>query len=597
MRTSVLLTLLFTLSAALMAPPLMAEPVVLAVEGGEIYVDLGARDGVGAGSELELLHEVVVRDPRTGAVLRDRFALGTLVIHKSGERISVARGSEELTRRVLVGDRVRLTSAPRRFSDPWQAKLTPRPATPPAGATPPASAPTAGAPAAAVDHIALAGAAWEATLGKPAQERIARWEKLLQADPGTPYRKAIEAEMESLRRQAAQREAALARARSQSDDGRAPRLSQLARELLTGSSSAQGAVLTAAPLPRAVPGKALELAFLIADPGRVVQAWLFVRPAGDPGFRRLPLVRDGDVYLRGRVDAELVRTPKLEWYVEAELTTLAEPAGIALSETAPVIGTQDAPRVTTIDAVVTEPPIDKGRSHIDAHVDYVDFDGQLSKGFDQYYLAEIDFTYRFLEPVYAMRLGFGTMSGTGGPKDVIDEDPLQRCLQDGRYQCSRVTFSYVYTELEFRLRPQVALLLRPQAGLLTTDRAMDADSDRCQGSVDLEGCGFHTRFGGRVRLRFGSETGTNLAIGAGFTDGVGTLLEAAYQWLPTMALPVQLVVQVTDMPVPENLGVRLIADVGWRRVPWFYPSLRVSYQARDIDHAGFSGGLALNFDW
>jgi hypothetical protein len=32
-------------------------------------------------------------------------------------------------------------------------------------------------------------------------------------------------------------------------------------------------------------------------------------------------------------------------------------------------------------------------------------------------------------------------------------------------------------------------------------------------------------------------------------------------------------------------------------VPWFYPSARVSYQARDIDHAGISGGLAMNFDW
>ena len=104
-------------------------------------------------------------------------------------------------------------------------------------------------------------------------------------------------------------------------------------------------------------------------------------------------------------------------------------------------------------------------------------------------------------------------------------------------------------------------------------------------------------FGGRGRIRFGSESGTNLIIGAGFTKGVGTLLEAAYNWLPSPAVPVQLSVQVTDMPVPENFGVRLIGDIGWRGLSWFYPSLRLSYQARDIDHAGFSGGLAMNFDW
>ena len=51
------------------------------------------------------------------------------------------------------------------------------------------------------------------------------------------------------------------------------------------------------------------------------------------------------------------------------------------------------------------------------------------------------------------------------------------------------------------------------------------------------------------------------------------------------------------MPVTENFGVRLIADVGLRKLSWFYPSLRVSYQARDIDHTGVSGGFVMNFDW
>ena len=48
---------------------------------------------------------------------------------------------------------------------------------------------------------------------------------------------------------------------------------------------------------------------------------------------------------------------------------------------------------------------------------------------------------------------------------------------------------------------------------------------------------------------------------------------------------------------PEDFGVRLIADVGWRGTSWFYPSARLSYQARDLDHAGVSGGVAMNFDW
>src|SRR5512132_2336004 len=83
------------------------DAVVVAIDGGDVYVDLGARDGVGAGSELELLHEVVAKDPRTGATLRDRFALGTLTVEKSGDKVSIARAGDGLKGRVLAGDHVR----------------------------------------------------------------------------------------------------------------------------------------------------------------------------------------------------------------------------------------------------------------------------------------------------------------------------------------------------------------------------------------------------------------------------------------------------------------------------------------------------------
>ena len=72
-----LITLLVVLIVSITSPTAYAEPVVLAIEGKDIYVDLGAKDGVGSGSELELMHEVVARDPRSGSTLRDRFALGT----------------------------------------------------------------------------------------------------------------------------------------------------------------------------------------------------------------------------------------------------------------------------------------------------------------------------------------------------------------------------------------------------------------------------------------------------------------------------------------------------------------------------------------
>ncbi|MEO7096186.1 MAG: hypothetical protein ABI175_23200, partial [Polyangiales bacterium] len=421
--------------------------------------------------------------------------------------------------------------------------------------------------------------------------RIQRWVDYIAADPKSPYRRVVENEITSLRIQIQERDDALTKAKSQNTDDRNPRIARLAEELAIATNTPTREVLSVAPITRAVPGQPLQLAFLVRMPSAVGQAWLFVRPPGEPGFKRIDLAPDGDAYLRATVDAALIRAPKLEWYVE--IAARGTERGVS-----PVLGSQEAPMVTTIEPVVAEAAIEPNRSHIDAHVDYVDFDGKLNKGFDQYYQAEIDFMYRFLDPIYAVRLGFGTMSGTGGPKDIIDADTSENCLDaTGAYRCRKVTFSYVYTEFEYRIQPNVAIMVRPQAGLLTTDSMPGAENNRCATSMDVEGCGFHTRFGGRGRIRFGSESGTNLVLGAGFTKGVGTLLEAAYNWLPSPSVPIQLSVQVTDMPVPENFGVRLIGDVGWRKLSWFYPSLRLSYQARDIDHAGFSGGLAMNFDW
>src|SRR5438067_531248 len=108
-----------------------ADPSVLAVDGKDIYIDLGAKDGVGEGSELELLHEIVAKDPRSGATLRDHFALGKLTVAKSGDGLSVAHADPELAKRVLAGDAVRLVSAKKVFVDPWQEQVAAsRPAAP-----------------------------------------------------------------------------------------------------------------------------------------------------------------------------------------------------------------------------------------------------------------------------------------------------------------------------------------------------------------------------------------------------------------------------------------------------------------------------------
>lgn len=560
-----------------------AEPVVLQIEKGLVYIDLGSKDGVGADTELELVREVVVTDPVSRNVLRDRFALGTLTVVKAGERVCQARPSEDLAGRVKVGDEIRMASERRRFVDPWaervaeskQVKDVPAP-------TPTGPGADRAIAVRAVEEALAARAVWETTLGKPPIDRAHLWRAFLSSRPSSPYAPVIRTEIASLeaQQQTLDRAAEAATAPEPVRDRRRALAEALA---VLRNDPTRGPLWVGAP-SRVAHGQPVVMTFAVREQ-LAGATWLYVR-GGDGAFRRVELTPDGDAYLRATIPAELVRGDRVEWFVE-------------IGEGAGGMGSRAEPRVIAVDRDVVEPPPAPNRTTISTSVDYVDFDGSLSRGFDQYYQAEADFTYRFLKPVHAVRIGFGSLSGKGGPKDVIDEAVNNDCRdQNGSYHCRSVDYTYVYTEVELQPKPQVAIMLRPMAGLLTTDRDENVGSPgRCRDSEQLDDCEFETGFGFRGRVRFGDERGTNLQIGLGFTSQVGTLFEAAYHWAPRPVVPVKLAVQVTDLPVTSDFGVRLVSDVGWRGTSWVYPSVRLSYQARDIDHAGFSGGLGLNFDW
>jgi hypothetical protein len=335
----------------------------------------------------------------------------------------------------------------------------------------------------------------------------------------------------------------------------------------------------------------VKLAFAVLRPRAVDRAWLYFRRRGEKSYQRRSLEADGDAYLRGAIPANIVASPSVEYFVE-----------VASGDRPPVaaVGSEASPRVIPVESSVEEaaPAIDD-RSRVTLLVDYVDFDGGLNKGFDQYFQGEVDFMYRFFKPIYAMRVGFGTLDGMGGPKDVIDDDPADSCRDGGGvYSCRRVSYNYAYTEIELRWSSNLAFMIRPIFGTGSIDRRAGSSPGRCNtADADDPECKFIGGPGLRARVRLGEERGTNLTLGFGVTENVGTLFEALYTWSVIPHFPVLLSAQVTDQPVPEDFGVRLIADVGWRAVSWVYPSLRISYQARDVDHSGLSGGLAANFDW
>jgi hypothetical protein len=581
------------------------EGTVLKLDGADIYIDLGVRDGVGPGASLTLLHVIMAKNPVSGKTLRDRFPLGELKVQKAGEHLCIANTSPELLARVRVGDEVRLKSAPRSFEDPWQTTLAERerergereaaakkPAiTDPAerkAAREAAYAAEVARAEAGIAEVEATKAIWRATLGKAPEDRIGIWQAYLSQNPKSRYAEAVRAEIASLRAQMeaeTQAEAQLVEPGSRRAELRVERLATLEDNIILDSP------LVVRPPGTVYQGSDIPLAFTVLAPRVVERAWLYYRYHGEGSFHRLELTRDGDAYLRGTIPGQVVLPAGVEFFVEA----------VAPGETeapAPVIGSQEAPRTIAVQAKVEEdvPDIDD-RSRITLFTDFVDFDGGLGGGFDQYIHAEVDFMYRFIKPIYAVRVGFGTLGGLGGPKDVIDRAP-DTCLDDaGDYRCRRVTFTYAYSEFEYRLKNKpISVMLRPQFGHGSRDRLPNASSGRCF-TGEIADCEVFSSLGMRLRLRIGDERTTNLTLGIGITEVVGTVFEAAYSWDVIPKFPIKISAQVTDQPVPEDYGVRLIGDIGWRRYKWIYPSVRIAYQARDVDHAGLSGGAAINFDW
>lgn len=554
-----------------------ARGSVLKVDQDRAFIDLGTDAGVAVGSVVTLFHVISVKHPVSGKPVRDTFPLARLRVLNSGARISVVAVPGSIASRIVVGDEVELASDPQVVIDPW---TQPRPSSRSTVEGAASRARRLSEIKAAEKRLAVVSqveAVWAGTLGKPVEERIGLWKQYLDDNPESPYRSAVEravAELEAMTAEAAER------ARMSPEERRARAQITKLSKIDPAFRGGNGFFLD--PPGRTDEGVPVELSFLVAFPDKIEGGWLYYRTDGAHGYKRAALTASGDSYMLATIPGDAVRPPDVEYFVEVLETGEQNPVA--------VIGDNDAPQ--TIEVVARpgpDPRDERGRSQITVFLDYVDFDGlSPNKDKDQYVHSEIDFMYRFRKRyVHSLRLGFGTMQGSGGPKDVIDDDP-ENCLDEtGVFRCRDVGYNYAYTELEWHIGPYVGLALRPQWGSAFRDREPVAGENR----------EFFSAFGMRGRLRFGREEGSNLIIGAGGTQRLGKLFEAAFNWAVVPEVPLVASIQVTDQPVLEDFGVRLMVDAGWKRLDWFYPSLRLAYQARDIDHAGPSAGFAANFTW
>ena len=518
----------------------------------ELYIDLGVERGAVEGGRVTLLRDITVRHPVTKKPLRDLFPVAEAKIDSARANMSVLRLSAALAKVLRPGDRAALGSAPAPTLSPAEIAAAPGPArrttpcpAPKEKACPACPQSRERAPDAATQGVLQA---WHATMGQPPAMRIALWKDYAKRFPQSPHAAFAREEAKRLRVEMKKANQLLQAQQAAAATTEALRQAQ------------RRAVAAATEVHHQAPaevrrGEPVEVA--VAAAPKLQAVMLHYREPGEPRLTTVRLRAAGDGYYRGTIPGSATTGKKLAYAVE----TVDEKG-----QRQHAVGSEQEPAQVEVRANPRAVDL-ADRSRIMLRSEYVDFNSfRRDAGADYYWILEGDFTYRFRTFLHAMNLGFGTYNGVGGK---FDKQNL--LVGDSR----SIGFNYARVGLEFRFHELFSVIT--------------------SGLVGLNQDGLSGGFEGRIRI--GREEGTNLVLGAQTTKDIGTLGLIQLTWDVVKNFPMSGTVEVTDQPAQGDIGVRFSYDIGWRALKWWYPSLRVSFQARTIDHYGFGAGVASTFAW
>jgi hypothetical protein len=520
--------------AAARADDEIVKGAVVKIELREIYVNLGAGQGVTGGSPIRIKRSIKLRHPVTRAPIEDWLPVGSATVTQAGSALSRAVIGELVTA-IRVGDiaEVLVSRAPASPPAPPSGPTPPTPPAPPAPAPPPVDPATR-------EVLEL----FAAQSGQPLDARIAAWARYLSTHPESPYAASIRADLDAL---------------------------EQLREQLGPASEAQsaGAIET---VDHEVPGPtdagaAFPVVFVLARPERVASAYLHVRTRDRRTYRRELLAREHDIYLRGVVPAEVVRAPGVEYFVE-----VATPSG----ETGLALGSPEEP----VRVAVKPPPLldrfgdrlgdgdEAGRTTVMLGGEYLDFathDRRAGDHRDRMASGVIGVSYEIGAAVQRVGVGMGAINGSGGYADVTWDEMLPVPQAGLRYGRADVELG----------QPRLAGGFSWIAG------------------VGKRGFGM----GVEGRARIGARRGTNLELLAQRLPELGWLASARLGARPARALLLGLSVGATDQPSRGDTAAKLVTELAWIGLPWLVVRVNGSWQGRSADHGGFGGGAAAEVTW
>jgi hypothetical protein len=516
--------------------------VIVRIDGVDVFLDAGGA-ALQLDQTLTVYRSIVVRHPVTHASLRDRFSIGTLVVQQVGDALSLAHVSGTAARPFEVGDAV---EAPR---PPGAAPVNAAPISGAAAAPGLPSAPTSarGSDAETEDLLRY----WQASLGKSPTERAGYFRAYLTRWPASRRALIISEEI-----------AYLMKAGARVPQSAAPTTHSSGAPQPSSSPTPR---LRFAPLHLARAGEAIDLAASYDTDAAPKNVTVYVRGKDQQDYDTITLQLDGQGHARGRIEAAQVRSPSFTYFVEAVAPDNAVQA---------VIGDAAQPEEVEVLEVADRPA---HKSAPDTRVrfssEFVSFDASSK---DDYFLVnEGDFFQRLdLGVLHGMRMGYGHFLGRGGALDALGENVVSP---------ADAGFSFGFVEGELALHPLFGVATRITVGLGRP--AAFAEREAMTGGFQL-------------RVRIGTADGTRLVLAGEALPELGQRAFLGLQWELGQRVFMSTEVHVTDQPVhSDDVGVRLVQEVGYQFSQHFGLSLRPSYQLRTIKHAGPGIGLATTFDW
>jgi hypothetical protein len=506
----------------------IVKGAVVKIELREIYVNLGAGQGVAGGTPIRMKRPIKLQHPVTRAVIEDWLPVGSATITQAGAVLSRAVVSGDLVTAIRVGD----------IAEVLVARPDTRPAGPPVPAPTPPPVPAAPPIDPATREVLDLFAAQS---GQPLDARIAAWEHYLSTHPDSPYAAPIRADLEALE---ALRE----------------QLGTAADAQATGQRAIEGVEHVS---PRRSPsGAPVPVVFVLDRPERVASAYLHYRTRDRRTYRRELLAREHDIYLRGRVPAEAVRAPGVEYFVEVSM-----PSG----ETGLALGTPESPVVVEVEPASL---IDRfggsaeaGRTTVRVDGDYLSFgslDRRQGDRTDWMTRASVDVSYEIGAVVQRVGIGMAAYAGRGGTLASWSSDfpPPKSGLNLGRADVELGT-------------ARLAVGLAWIAG------------------VGREGFGM----GAEGRVRIGERRATNLEARVQGLPELGWLADVRLGARPARDLLLGLSVGGTDQPLGGQTAAKLVTELEWIGLPRLALRLRGSWQGRSAAHGGLGVGAGAEVTW